>query len=188
MLTVDFHPFPVIETERLILRATTQGNAPDLFRLRSDERVMEYIDRPRPASIDDIIALIQKIHNNTETNNGIEWGITLKENNAYIGTISYHRIVKEHYRAEIGYLLDPAYQRRGIMNEAIKAVLDYGFNVMGLHSIEAHIVPGNIASQQLLEGNGFIREAYFRENHFWNGKFNDTAVFCLLKPSGPSES
>jgi ribosomal-protein-alanine N-acetyltransferase len=182
MLNVDFNPFPNIETKRLLLRLTTQANAEALYQLRSDERVMQYIDRPRPASIDDITALIQKLHNNVEANMGIEWGITYKEDNTYIGTISFHRLIKEHFRAEIGYLLHPDYQRRGIMDEAIKAVLDYGFNIMKLHSIEAHIAPANIASQQLLERNNFIREAYFHENHYWNGAFHDTAVYSLLTP------
>jgi ribosomal-protein-alanine N-acetyltransferase len=107
MLNVDFNPFPNIETKRLLLRLTTQANAEALYQLRSDERVMQYIDRPRPASIDDITALIQKLHNNVEANMGIEWGITYKEDNTYIGTISFHRLIKEHFRAEIGYLLHP---------------------------------------------------------------------------------
>ena len=88
--------------------------------------------------------------------------------------------MKEHYRAEIGYLLSDAFQRRGIMQEAITAAINYGFNVMRLHSIEANVNPGNTASIMLLEKNKFMREAYFRENFYYNGKFMDSLVYSLL--------
>ena len=66
------------------------------------------------------------------------------------------------------------------MQEPITVVLEYGFNVMKLHSVEALVNPNNIASIRLLEKNGFIREAYFKENYFYNGRFLDTAVYSLL--------
>ena len=87
-----------------------------------------------------------------------------------------------NYRAEIGYRLHPAQHGKGIMNEALKAVLDYGFNVMNLHSVEANTNPGNKESISLLERNGFIREGYFKENYFYDGKFLDSAVYSLVKP------
>ena len=185
MLSVNFSPFPVIETERLLLRQTTQADVNELYYLRASEEVMKYIDRPRPKSTDDILELIEKIRKMIADNEGIEWAITLKPNPAFIGTVSFHRIIKEHYRAEIGYLLHPAYHGKGIMSEAVKAVIAYGFDTLKLHSIEAHINPENVASQILLERNHFIREAYFKEDYFWNGKFLDTAIYSLLTPHRP---
>jgi [ribosomal protein S5]-alanine N-acetyltransferase len=67
------------------------------------------------------------------------------------------------------------------MKEAIIPVIDYGFNQMGLHSIEAHIDPENIATAALLESCSFIREAYFKENVFFAGRFKNTAIYSLLK-------
>ncbi|MES2704048.1 MAG: GNAT family protein [Bacteroidota bacterium] len=183
MLTVNFSPFPVLETERLLLRGTTPENVDALYALRANGDVMRYIDRPRPKSNDDILALIEKIQNIVASNNGIEWGLTLKETGKYIGTISFHQLIKENYRAEIGYLLDPAQHGKGIMDEAMKAVLDYGFNIMQLHSVEANVNPENMASRKLLERNGFAQEAYFKENHFWNGQFFDTVIYSLLAPA-----
>ena len=87
-----------------------------------------------------------------------------------IGTIGYWRIVKEHYRAEIGYLIATEQQGKGLMQEAISATLQYGFSEMKLHSVEANVNPNNPASIKLLERNHFIREAYFKENYFSNGK------------------
>jgi ribosomal-protein-alanine N-acetyltransferase len=109
------------------------------------------------------------------------WAITLKDDPAKtIGTICFWRMVKEHYRAELGYVLDPKYWRMGIMKESILKVLDFGFSKIGLHSVEARINPDNIASASVLESTGFIREAYFKEDFFRRGKFEDTAVFSRL--------
>ena len=66
------------------------------------------------------------------------------------------------------------------MNEAMDIVLDYGINIMQLHSIEANVDPGNTASIKLLEKKGFVKEAHFKENLFYNGKFLDTAIYSLI--------
>jgi ribosomal-protein-alanine N-acetyltransferase len=68
------------------------------------------------------------------------------------------------------------------MHEALKAILDYGFQEMGLHSVEANVNPSNLASIRLLEKNHFIREAYFRENYFYDGRYIDSAIYSLLNP------
>ena len=110
------------------------------------------------------------------------WGITLKESDTVIGTICYWRMQKEHYRAEIGYALHPAQQGKGMMDEALKAVLQYGFETMQLHSVEANVNPANEASRKLLERNGFVKEAHFRENYYYNGQFLDSVIYSLITP------
>ena len=87
---------------------------------------------------------------------------------------------KENFRAEIGYALLPDYYKKGIADEALKAVIDYGFNTMNLHSIEANLNPDNIASAELLEKNNFEKEAYFKENYYFEGKFIDSLIYSLL--------
>ncbi len=68
------------------------------------------------------------------------------------------------------------------MQEAILTILDYGFKIMKLHSVEANVNPNNAASIKLLERNNFIREAYHKENYYYNGKFLDSAIYSLLTP------
>jgi [ribosomal protein S5]-alanine N-acetyltransferase len=182
MLSVNFTPFPVLQTERLILRETSLRDVSVLFQMRSDPEVMQYIDRPIPKSEEEIVALVELIQRRAAENEGISWAISLRDDPTFIGTISFHRLIKENYRAEVGYMLHPAHQGKGIMNEALKAVVAYGFNALHFHSIEAIVTQGNAASVQLLERNGFVKEAHFREDHFCNGKFVDTLVFCQLNP------
>ena len=180
MLQVNFQPFPQISTDRLLLRELTKTDVGDFFTLRSNKDIMRFIDRPRAQTMEDVLNLIEIITTALKNNDGITWGISLKNNPQLIGTIGLWRIIKEHYRAEIGYLLSDAFQRQGIMQEAITAVIGYGFDVMQLHSIEANVNPANTASIMLLEKNKFIREAYFRENYYYNGKFMDSLVYSLI--------
>jgi ribosomal-protein-alanine N-acetyltransferase len=73
------------------------------------------------------------------------------------------------------------------MQEALLKVINYGFKVINLHSIEANVNPGNAASIKLLEKNKFVREAYFKENYFYNGKFLDTVIYSLLNAEHEKE-
>ena len=182
MLELNFLPFPEITTGRLLLRRTTLQDAGEIFFLRSSEDVMKYIDRPRAVSLQDAEDFLDIINKSLDANDGITWGITMKENQGkLIGTIGYWRMKKEHFRAEIGYMLNPAYWKKGIMKEAILAVLDFGFNTMRLHSIEANINADNIASAGVLEATEFIKEAHFKEDFFFDGTFRDTIIYSRLK-------
>ena len=177
MLELNFEPFPVIETERLMLRKISWNDAENIFALRADREVMKYIGRPIPKTVRDIEPLINAMNENTVR---IQWGITLKENDGVIGTIGYHKIDTDNYRAEIGYLLGKDYWQTGLMSEAISSVIEYGFKQMQLHSIEAVITPGNEASRRLLKKFNFTKEGFFKENFFFEGKFWDSEVYSLL--------
>jgi RimJ/RimL family protein N-acetyltransferase len=182
MLCPNLSPFPEIETERLLLRRMVTDDAEEILFLRSSDEVMKYIDRERTKSIADARAFLEKIDASIESNNGIMWGITLKETpGKLIGNIGYWRLVKEHYRAEVGYMLHPSFWKKGIMKEALLRVIDFGFNEMKLHSIEANINPGNYASAMLLESTGFIKEAYFKEDFYFDGEFRDTIIYSRLQ-------
>ncbi len=182
MLAPQFSPFPVLETERLLLRCITTEDAPQVFMLRSDMEINTYLDKPPCASLDEAMEFVEKVLENLRANEGVFWSICLKEApETMIGSIGFWRLIKEHYRAETGYTLLPAYWRKGIMKEALLATIDYAFTRTAIHSIEANINPGNQASAALLESCGFVQEAYFRENFYANGKFLDSVIYSLVK-------
>ena len=140
-----FTPFPVLETERLVLRQLTLADTADMFVMRSDPEVMKYIPRPLAVTLDDAAAVIKMINGFIETGEKINWGITEKTTGKVIGMIGYVDLKPEHFRAEVGYSLSRAWHRKGIMREALAAVLKYGFEKMKLHSVEAIIDADNIA-------------------------------------------
>jgi ribosomal-protein-alanine N-acetyltransferase len=181
MLELNFTPFPCISTNRLILCRIEKQHAPALLYLRSNEKTMQYINKERSKTIAEVELLIKRIDDNIITADGINWCIALKEQPGdLIGIIGFWRIIKEHYRAEVGYMLHPDHLNKGIMGEALNAVIGFGFGSMQLHSIEAHINPANAASAALLQKKGFTREAYFKENYFFRGQFFDSAVYSLF--------
>lgn len=182
MLYFNFDPFPVLKTSRLLLRALTESDTDDVFALYSNEEVMKYLDRPPTRFKEEAFHFIQKVLKQIKGGESIMWAITQQNETKVMGTICFWHIQRENYRAEIGYILHPDYQHKGIMQEAVKAVLDYGFNAMKLHSVEANVNPANMPSIKLLEKSNFVREGYFRENYFFNNQFLDSAIYSLLSP------
>jgi [ribosomal protein S5]-alanine N-acetyltransferase len=182
MLYINFDPFPVLTTERLILRRIDENDAKEIFLLRSDENIMKYICKPKPKNLDDVLPLVNKINKLIDGNEGIAWAMTLKDDPKMMGHISFHVFYKEHFRAEVGYMMHPDHYGKGLMDEALKAVLSFGFNKVGLHSVEANVSPENSASRKLLERNNFKQEAHFKENFYWEGQFLDSIIYSLLRP------
>ena len=181
MLTINFHPFQNIETKRLLLRRLDNNDAEEVLGLRGNPETMKYIPRPLAKTIEDALEHIAMIEDKIVYNTGINWGITIKGNLKIIGIIGHYRISPENHRAEIGYMSFPKFNGKGYMSEAIKAVVAYGFEQMNLHSIEAIIDPENIASERVLQKNGFVKEAHILENEYFEGKFWDTVIYSMLK-------
>lgn len=180
MIDINFTPFPNLETERLHLRRVVNDDVNEIFALRSDKETMKYIPRPLAKTKEDALEHIALIDSKIENNEGINWAITLKNDPKLIGLIGHYRIKPEHYRAEIGYMLLPEYQGKGIITEAIKEVVKYGFKTMKLHSIEAVIDPENLISEKVLLKNGFVKEAHLKENECFEGRFLDTVIYSIL--------
>lgn len=164
-----------------MLREVSLADAQALFALRSAEPVMKYVDKPKPASLQEIIDLVHRIKLDFLDSNGISWIITTQASDDAIGTIGFWRLDKPNHRAEVGYMLHPDYWGKGMATEAMHAVLPYAFDRLGFHSIEANVNPENEPSKKLLQKLGFVQEAYFRENYFFEGKFLDSVIFSLLK-------
>jgi ribosomal-protein-alanine N-acetyltransferase len=180
MLELNFSPFPVLKTQRLVLRKVELSDANEIFFLRSDAEVLKYLSRSPIKTIEEVQRWIELIRELEKNSDGITWAISLNGDNKLIGTICYWNISKEHHRAEIGYALHPMYQGNGIMQESMMAILHYGFNHLGFHSVEAKVDPENTPSIELLARNGFVREGYYKEDYLFESKFLDTAVYSLL--------
>ncbi|RTL60442.1 MAG: N-acetyltransferase [Sphingobacteriales bacterium] len=181
MLTINLTPFPQLETNRLLLRQLKEEDADVLFFLRSDAQVLKYIFREPASGKEEVIGFIQAIQQAVSSNENPYWAIALKDKpDELIGTICIWNIRREHYRGELGYVLHPHYWSKGLMKEAIQKVIEYGFDQLHLHSMEAVVDPRNLASVKTLESVGFVKEAHFKEDALFKGQFYDTAVYSLL--------
>jgi ribosomal-protein-alanine N-acetyltransferase len=152
---METSPYTNLTTDRLFLRDLRVEDAEEIFRLRSDESVNQFVDRQRAVTIGDAIEFIQKIQTLTKHHGSVMWAITLIGEAKLIGTVVYWNIVKEKCQAELGYELLPEYQGKGIMAEALKKVIEFGFDELKFKTIVAEPNKANIKSIKLLEKLGF---------------------------------
>lgn len=180
MLTLNFNPFPNLESKRLMLRRMDKIDVKEIFAMRSNPEIMKYIPRPLAKNEEEALEHLALIDSGLEKNEAINWAITIRGNSKLVGIIGFYRTKHEDYRSEIGYMLLPEVHGKGIASEAVEIVVEFGFNEMKLHSIEAVIDPENIASEKVLQKNGFIKEGHFKENGFFDGKFIDSVIYSRL--------
>ncbi|AJH15693.1 GNAT family N-acetyltransferase [Myroides profundi] len=180
MLNIDLTIFPILETERLILRRLDINDLNTMYTMRTDPEVMKYIPIPITQSEEEIKQYIHSIDERMAAKECVNWAITLKEEGTMIGTIGFYRMKLEHYRAETGYMSLPKFNGKGYITEALQAIVHYGFSTMKLHSIEALLDPENIGSMKVLEKCGFIKEGHLKENWFFDGQFLDTVIYSKL--------
>ncbi|MGB5847120.1 MAG: GNAT family protein [Ignavibacteriaceae bacterium] len=176
MNKINFAPFPILKTERLTLRCLELSDDKQLFSLRSNKIVNKYIVRPQQKDIKEIRPFISKINNGINNNEWIYWVISLKDNPTLIGTICLWNFSEDKTVAEIGYELDPAFQGKGIMSEALNNIIEFGFKNIKLIAIEAYTHKNNDDSTKLLQKYNFIRDAgrVDKEN-------SDNIIFTLTK-------
>jgi ribosomal-protein-alanine N-acetyltransferase len=181
MLVFNFAPFPNLETNRLNLRRLKSEDVDEIFVLRSNPEIMQFIPRPLMKTKEEALEFISVMDTNVNNNNVINWAITTKEDDQLIGMIGFYRMKPENYRAEVGYILSPEFHGKGIITEALEKVIQFGFEEMGLNSIEAVIDPENFGSEKVLLKNNFVKEGHFKEHTFFEGEFLDSIFYSLLK-------
>lgn len=175
-----FAKFPILTTERLILRELREEDIAPAFRMFENPAVMRYIGKPSHKTLDDTREIIERNRIQFPQRDGIRWAITRRGDDTLIGTCGHWRLMKEHHRAEIGYDLDEPHWGKGYMREALQAILRFGFVEMELHSTEAQIDPDNQRSRRVLERLGFRCDGRIRENFYFDGRYTDTEIFTLL--------
>lgn len=171
---------PTIETDRLVLRPLNQKDAKDLFVIFSDPVVMKYWNTPPWTSLDDARDFINSSVDAMSRQESITLGIVVKATGEMIGKCMLFSYVRESKRAEIGFAIGPSYWGRGFVSEAGQALLEYGFDKLGLRRVEADIDPNNVSSGKTLERLGFIREGVLRQRWEVNGVVSDSALYGVL--------
>ena len=152
----NFTPFPILKTERLILRQTSIDDCDEVLFLRSNKEVNKYVKRPTPHNLKDAQIFVGKITKGIQNGENIYWCITLKESNKMIGSISLWNFSEDKKTGEVGYDLNPKHQNIGIMSEALNYIVNFGFNTLNLNKIEAFTHHSNESSKKLLTKQNFV--------------------------------
>jgi ribosomal-protein-alanine N-acetyltransferase len=142
--------FPILTTERLIIRRLSIVDYQDIFALRSDPKINKFLCRPLCKSKEDAIDFINKVNNNIEKRDTYYWAITLKDTKKVVGTICLFDFSSEKNSCEIGYELMTSFQGQGIMIEAAQAVIDFVFQTLKFKKILAFTHNENQNSTNLL--------------------------------------
>lgn len=148
--------FPVLTTYRLVLRQLQDEDVHAIFALRSDDTVCRYIARPCLQHIDEAKAFIGKIRKGYSDNSSYYWVLSLKDDQALMGSICLWNFSDDKTVAETGYEMLPGHHGKGYMHEALEAICEYGFGALMLTEIEAFTHRDNVSSKKLLERNGFV--------------------------------
>lgn len=180
-----FETFPILRTERLLLRRLRADDADALFAIFGDERVAAQTDVPTFTSPDDAAKVVTWADGVYAARTGLRWGIVWRDDGTLVGTCGFHLLDRRSARAELGYDLAHAYWRRGIMREALRCILPFGFATFDLNRVQAMVHPGNEASAGLLRAMGFSEEGTLRQYTYFRGAFQDQRCFALLRADQP---
>lgn len=146
---------PKIKTDRLLLRELKKSDWEVISYLRSDQDINKFVKRPSAETKEKALEFISKISNGIKKQNFYYWSVSEKSNLEMIGSVCLWNFSEDKKTAEIGYDLSPKFQGKGIMNEALKSVLKFGFKNLKLEAIEAFTHKENVSSKKLLERNKF---------------------------------
>lgn len=175
-------PFPVLETERLVLREITATDAPALFAIHGDPELMRWFGTDPAPNLEAASGLVDLFASwRALPNPGVRWALQLKGQTSLIGTCGLFGWNRKWHKCTLGYELGHEAQGNGFMQEAVSAALTWGFQNMELNRVEAQVHPSNTASLKSIRRLGFVEEGRLREVGHWAGKFHDLLQFSLLR-------
>ena len=170
---------PNLSSGRLLYRPITIDDIDFVYKLFSRSETNRHSEDKNVASMEEAVKMYKKY---MEPNDSERFRVLIESlNGEPMGTIGLYLYSKEHKRAEIGYDLMKEHWGNGYITEAVKTIVDYGFNTLGLVRIEATVDSENGASAKVLEKNGFKHEGTLRKRFFHDDKWHDELVYGLLK-------
>ena len=164
-----------LETPRLLLRPFAQADAEDLFDYAGDPRVGPIAGWPAHGSVEESREIISTVFAAPNV-----FAVVLRETGRVVGTIGFIWIDDEHNCAEIGYSLAQEYWGRGLMTEALRAMLEFAFVRLHLNRVEAMFDVRNRASGRVMEKCGMRREGLLRQKLYNKGEYVDVEIWAIL--------
>lgn len=175
------HTQPTLQTNRLLLRPPATAHLPDLQRLIGAWEIADTtLNVPHPYEDGMAEAWFKAQAERYENGEGVHFCIFLRVDQALIGGIGL-RLDPRHQRGELAYWIGVPFWGRGYCTEAARAIAAYGFNALGLNRIEALHFTRNPASGRVMQKIGMTYEGCLRQHVYRWDKFEDVAVYGLLK-------
>lgn len=174
-----FAHIPTLETERLTLRRLKVSDTDDMYEYSCREDVTRYLLwSPHPGR-DYTRRYLSSLQAQYRAGEFYDWGMEFRDDGHMIGTAGFTMFDVDNNRAEIGYVLNPAYWSRGIATEAVRAVISYGFEGLLLNRIEARYITGNDRSRHVMEKCGMTFEGIHRSLLYVKDAYRDIGTCAL---------
>lgn len=173
-------PFPYLTSPRLRLREIEATDADALFAIHSDATWMRWYGVDPMTERFQADQLAELFAGWFPSGTGFRWALERKDDKRLIGTCGLFRWNRSWRNSLIGYEIARDCAHQGYMREAVTAVLNYGFDEMKLHRVQAETHPDNAASIALAARLGFRFEGVHREQAFWGGRYHDLNCYSLL--------
>jgi RimJ/RimL family protein N-acetyltransferase len=173
---------PRLETPRTLLRGLTADDVPALYNIFRDPEVTRYWSWPAYTHPAQAAALLAEIEELFWERTLFQWGLARRDDDRVVGTVTLFAVEPANRRGEVGFALGRAAWGQGLMREALAALLDFAFDRLALHRLEADVDPRNARSLAVLERLGFRREGLLRERHHVAGEVQDSVMLGLLAP------
>jgi RimJ/RimL family protein N-acetyltransferase len=169
-----------IMTARLVIRRFTVDDAGDILVFSSQSSVNRVVSGNITATEDGVRAYIatQNSYVPFEKDKIFDLALERKEDGRVMGLLTL--ICRDHRQGTIGWALGEEHRGRGYATEGARALMAYGFRVLGLHRIQAETTNSNPDSLAVMERLGMKREARLRETVFENGRWHDTLIYGML--------
>jgi [ribosomal protein S5]-alanine N-acetyltransferase len=171
--------FPNLETSRLQLRQITENDLENIFTGLSNPEVIRYYGVSY-SSLDATWEQLEWYAELERTHSGIWWAITLKGAKDFCGAIGFTNISREHRKAELGFWLLPEFWGKGIVQESMPVIMEYAYNNLRLHRVEAYVETENKSSQKTLLKQGFQQEGILRDSELKDGRFISVVLYSKL--------
>lgn len=172
---------PTLSTERLRLRHLTEADIDALFAVFGDPEVMRYWSHPAWTARTEAEDYLASIQRNFRQRSLFQWGIARAADDQVLGTCTLYQLIPGQHRGELGIILGREAWGQGYGTEALNALIDFAWQELGLHRLEADVDPINARSLALFEKQGFQREGLLKERWFVHGEFQDTILLGLLR-------
>lgn len=172
--------FPILKTERLLLRQFAESDLENVFNGLSHPDIIKYygVSYPTLEATKEQMDFFADLEKN-ET--GIWWAVCSPDNKLFYGAGGLNSLSKEHKKAEIGFWLLSDYWGKGFMTEAMPLICNYGFDKLGIHRIEGIVETENLLCKKAMEKLRFQHEGTMRECEIKNGKFISLDIYAKLK-------
>jgi RimJ/RimL family protein N-acetyltransferase len=172
---------PVLETQRLRVRAFRESDLDDIEAIHRDEETTFHLPCGTWCTADDRKAWHDRVRVLLTAGTGVQFVLEERTTGGVIGACVVFRLEEGSARAEIGYVLGRSHWGRGLMREALEAVVSHAFGPWGLRRLEAEVDPDNLRSDRVVRSLGFVEEGRLRQRWTAKGRTYDTRIFGLLR-------